>query len=84
MIKNDLNQLEIPEKIQKEIGNEIEGAEIQLREEKPDKEKISKKLKSATNVLKEMGALGKGAVAFGNLIGKAIAWCGVQWIDWVV
>ena len=48
------------------------------------KEKMAGKLKNATEALKESAKTVKEAVMIGNLLGKAIDWCGEQWIEWMI
>ncbi len=82
MVKQELATLELPDEVKEETAHEIEGAELQMNKAEPNKEKTAKKLQSATEVLKEAGTLGAKAVEVGNMLGKAILWCGVQWTLW--
>ena len=82
MVKDSLTALDLPEKTKKRVKHEIEGAEIEVAGEEPDKPHMAEKLNNATKALKEAGTLGAQAVAIGNMIGKAILWCGEQWMQW--
>ncbi len=82
MVKEALAQSSLPENVKQEATNEIEGAQLQIKKEEPDKPKMAGKLKSATEALEESSKTFESAVNIGNMLGKAILWCGVQWAAW--
>ena len=82
LVKQEVAQLDVPDKDKKKITNELEGAELEVTEDQPDKKTIADKLQAATRTLKEVGPLTAQAVKVGNMIGKAILWCGAQWVMW--
>lgn len=82
-VQQELPKLPLPEEVKEEVTNEVKGAEIQVKKDQPDKEKMAGKLKNATNILKESAKTIKEAVTIGNLLGKAISWCGEQWMEWM-
>lgn len=82
MVQQELTKLDLPEAKKKEVAIELQAAEVQVEKDAPDKAKIADRLKSATDALKEVVTLVPQAVAVGNMIGKAILWCGEQWMQW--
>ncbi len=84
MIQQELDQVDLPEETKEEVVVEVKSAEVQLKKEPLNKEKMADRLKNAAAALKETGNVTKEAVTIGNLIGKAITWCGVQWIKWMI
>ena len=82
MIKDALAQSPLPEDVKKEAANAIEGAELQVAKKEPDKPKIADRLKNAAEALAESSKTFESAVKIGNMLGKAILWCGVQWAAW--
>lgn len=74
----------LSEELKEEVINEVKGAEIQVNKIPPDKEKAANKLRDATEALKESAKTFKEAATIGNILGKAIIWCGAQWTDWTV
>jgi len=83
-VQQELPKLSLPKEIKEEMANEVKGAEIQVKKDQPDKKRIADKLKNATEALKESAQTVKEAVMIGNLLGKAIDWCGEQWIEWML
>lgn len=83
-IQQELEKLNLPSSVKKEASHEIDGAKIQAEKEPPNKKKMVEKLKHAEATLKEVGTLGKEAIAFGNLLGKAITWGGEKWVEWMI
>lgn len=79
-IQEQLPRLSLPDDVKEEIEHEVKGAEIQAKKPEPDKKKLVDRLKNAVAALKGVGELGQEAVMLGKLIGKAIQWCGEQWI----
>jgi hypothetical protein len=82
MVQQELATLDLPEEKKEEVAIELKAAEVQVKKDAPDKAKVADRLKSATDVLKEVVTLVPQAVAVGNMIGKAILWCGDQWVQW--
>ena len=75
-IQHKVGKLDIAEKDKKRIANQIEGAKIELEDEKPDKESIAESIKKATEILKEAKTTGESLKDIGVLVGKAAAWLG--------
>ena len=72
-----------PETNEEEALAEVQAAQVQVKKPEPDKPKIANRLKGAVAALKGMAEVGTQAVAIGNMIGKAILWCGEQWTPWI-
>lgn len=83
MIREELKHLGAPEDVKEEALVEVRAAEEQVKKPEPDKPKIAERLKGAVAALKGMAEIGTQAVAIGNMIGKAILWCGEQWTPWI-
>lgn len=81
-VQQELPKLDVPEEVKDEVANEVKGAEIQAKKEAPDKKKIGEKLQNATEALEHVPKLTKSAVTIGNLLGQAILWCGMKWVEW--
>jgi hypothetical protein len=81
-VQQELPKLPLTEEVKEEIANEVKGAEIQAKKEEPDKKKIGEKLQSATEALEKVPKLTKAAITVGNLLGQAILWCGMKWVEW--
>ena len=75
-IQHKVGELDIAEKDKKRIVNQIEGAKIELEDEKPDKESIAESIKKTTGILKEAKTTGETLKDIGVLVGKAAAWLG--------
>ena len=75
-IQHKVGELDIAEKDKKRIVNQIEGAKIELEDEKPDKESIAESIKKTTGILKEAKTTGETLKDIGILVGKAAAWLG--------
>ena len=73
-IQHKVGELDIAEKDKKRIVNQIEGAKIELEDEKPDKESIAESIKKTTEILKEAKTTGETLKDIGILVGKAAAW----------
>lgn len=82
MIKDALAQSPLPEDVKQEAASDIQVAQTQVAKKAPDKPKIAGRLKSATDALEESSKTFESAVKIGNMLGKAILWCGVQWAAW--
>jgi hypothetical protein len=67
---------ELPAEAQAELRNEVEGAELQARKDKPDGKKIAAKLEAAKDVLTAIPGTVAAALPVSELIGKALIWCG--------
>jgi predicted S18 family serine protease len=82
LIREEIAKSQLPEDVKEETLAEIQTAEVQAKKEEPDKEKLATKLKNATEALEGSSKTFEAAVKIGNMIGKAILWCGAQWIAW--
>ncbi len=67
---------ELPGKTQAKVRNEVEGAELEAQEEKPDLSVIAAKLTAAQKVLAAIPGTVAAALPVGELVGKALIWCG--------
>jgi len=67
---------ELPEKEQVKLRNAVEGAELEAQEDKPDKEEIAASLTRAQKVLAAIPGTVAAALPVGELLGKALIWCG--------
>ena len=76
-IQQKIGELEIAEKDKKRIVNQIEGAKIELEDEKPDKKLIAESITKTIEILKEAKTTGETLKDIGVLVGKAAAWLGV-------
>jgi GGDEF domain-containing protein len=75
-IQHKVGELDIAEKDKKRIVNQIEGAKIELEDEKPDKKSIAESIKKTSEILKEAKTTGETLKDIGVLVGKAAAWLG--------
>jgi hypothetical protein len=75
-IQHKIGELEIAEKDKKRIVNQIEGAKIELEDEKPDKKLIAESITKTNEILKEAKTTGETLKDIGVLVGKAAAWLG--------
>ena len=75
-IQHKVGELDIAEKDKKRIVNQIEGAKIELEDEKPDKESIAESITKTTEILKEAKTTGETLKDIGILVGKTAAWLG--------
>jgi GGDEF domain-containing protein len=75
-IQSKVSELDIGEKDKKRITNQIEGAKIELEDEKPDKKSIMECLKKTGEILKEAKTAGETLKDIGLLVGKAAIWLG--------
>ncbi len=76
-IQQKIGELDIAEKDKKRIVNQIEGAKIELEDEKPDKKLIAESITKTTEILKEAKTTGETLKDIGILVGKAAARLGV-------
>ena len=67
---------ELPEEARAEVQNELEGAALQAKKAKPDAAMITAKLTSAQKVLTAISGTVAAALPVGELLGKALIWCG--------
>ena len=63
---------ELPTEAQAELRNEVEGAELQARKDKPDTKKIAAKLEAASGVLTAISGTVAAALPLYELIVKAL------------
>ena len=82
LIREEIQKAQLPEDVKEEAVAELNTAEVQAKKDEPDKPKLAKKLQNATEALKESSKTFEAAVKIGNMIGKAILWCGAQWVMW--
>ncbi len=75
-IQHKVGELDITEKDKKRIVNQIEGAKIELEDEKPDKKSIAESIKKTNEILKEAKTTGETLKDIGVLVAKAAAWLG--------
>jgi len=75
-IGQKVGELDIGEKDKKKIANQIEGAKIELEDEKPDKKSIAESIKKTGEILKEAKTAGETIKDIGVLVGKAAIWLG--------
>jgi len=75
-IQHKVGELDITEKDKKRIVNQIEGAKIELEDEKPDKKLIAENITKTTEILKEAKTTGETLKDIGVLVAKAAAWLG--------
>ncbi len=75
-IQQKIGELDIAEKDEKRIVNQIEGAKIELEDEKPDKKSIAESIKKTNEILKEAKTTGETLKDIGVLVAKAAAWLG--------
>jgi hypothetical protein len=66
---------ELPDKAQAKLRNAVEG-EMEAQEDEPDREEITAALTRAQKVLAAIPSTVKAALPVGELIGKALIWCG--------
>ncbi len=84
-LQQKVGELDIGEKDKKKIANQIEGAKIELEDEKPDKKSIAESIKKTGEILKEAKAAGETIKDIGVLVGKAAIWLGttVAKLGWI-
>ncbi|MCK4398411.1 MAG: hypothetical protein KAV25_05405 [Methanophagales archaeon] len=75
-IQHKVGELDITEEDKRRIANQIEGAKIELEDEKPDKKSIAESIKKTNEILKEAKTTGETLKDIGVLVGKAAAWLG--------
>jgi len=62
----------LPEEVRSEVRNEVEGAELQVRKDKPDQKKIADKLTNVATVLAAIPKTVAAAVTVFNLVQQAL------------
>ncbi|WP_339137077.1 MAG: COR domain-containing protein [Candidatus Electrothrix sp. GW3-4] len=67
---------ELPDKAQIKLRNAVEEVEMEVQEDKPDREEIADTLTRAQKVLKAIPGTVAAAQSVGVLLGKALIWCG--------
>ncbi len=67
---------ELPNKAQVKLGNAMEEVEMEVQEDKPDREEVAAVLTRAQKVLTAIPATVAAALPVGELLGKALIWCG--------
>jgi len=75
-IRRKITPHDYTEKDKKKIANQIEGAKIELEDEKPDKKTIAERIKKTGEILKEAKTAGETIKDIGVLVGKAAIWLG--------
>ncbi len=75
-LQQKVGELDIGEKDKKKIANQIEGAKIELEDEKPDKKSIAESIKKTGEILKEAKTAGETIKDIGVLVAKAAIWLG--------
>jgi hypothetical protein len=67
---------ELPDKERVKLRNAVEEVEMEAQEDKPDKEEIAAALTRAQKVLAAIPGTVAAALPVGELLGKALIWCG--------
>lgn len=75
-IQQKVGELDIKEKDKRKIVHQIEGAKIELEDEKPNKNSIMESIKKTNEILKEAKTTGETLKDIGVLVGKAAIWLG--------
>jgi len=75
-IQHKVGELDIAEKEKKKIVNQIAGAKIELKDEKPDKKSIAESIKKTNEILTQAKTTGETIKDIGVLVGKAAIWLG--------
>lgn len=75
-IKCRINESDIGEKNKKKIGNHLENAVVELKDENPDKKSIADSMKQTNEILKEAKTTGETLKDIGVLAGKVAMWLG--------
>jgi hypothetical protein len=76
-MQQKVGELEITEKDKKKIVHQLDGAKIELEDEKLDKKSIAEHITKTTEILKEAKTTGETLKDIGLLVGKAAAWLGM-------
>ncbi|MCI5208582.1 MAG: hypothetical protein D3910_07275, partial [Candidatus Electrothrix sp. ATG2] len=67
---------ELPDKAQVKLRNAMEEVEMEVQEDKPDREEVAAVLTRAQKVLQAIPGTVAAALPVGDLVGKALVWCG--------
>ncbi len=67
---------ELPEKERVKLRNAVEEVEMEAQADKPDREEIAATLTRAQKVLAAIPGTVAAALPVGELLGKALIWCG--------
>ncbi|MCW5211838.1 hypothetical protein VU04_02885 [Desulfobulbus sp. TB] len=67
---------ELPDKAQVKLRNAMEEVEMEVQEDKPDREEITDTLTRMQKVLNAVPTTVAAALPVGELLGKALIWCG--------
>jgi len=67
---------DLPDKAQVKLRNAMEEVEMEVQEDKPDREEVAAVLTRAQKVLKAIPGTVAAALPVGELVGKALVWCG--------
>ncbi|MCP4683348.1 MAG: hypothetical protein GY864_13540, partial [Desulfobacterales bacterium] len=67
---------ELPDKAQVKLRNAMEEVEMEVQEDRPDREEVAAVLTRAQKVLKAIPGTVAAALPVGELLGKALIWCG--------
>lgn len=84
-IQQKVGELDIEEEAKKEIASQIEGAKIELEDEKPDKKSIAERIKKIGGILKDAKAAGETIKDIVGLVSKAAIWLSttVATLGWI-
>lgn len=67
---------ELPEEVRDEVQHEVDGAQLYAKKAKPDAATIAAKLTAAQKVLAAIPGTVAAALPVGELLGRALIWCG--------
>jgi hypothetical protein len=67
---------ELPEEVRDEVQHEVDGAQLYAKKAQPDAATIITKLTAAQKVLAAIPATVAAAKPVGELLGRALIWCG--------
>ncbi len=67
---------ELPDKAQVKLRNAMEEVEMEVQEDRPDREEVAAVLTRVQKVLKAIPGTVAAALPVGELVGKALIWCG--------
>jgi len=75
-IRYEVSESDIDEKSKTKIGNHLEKAIIELKDQKPDKKSIADSMKQANTILQEARTASETLMNIGAKIGKVAMWLG--------
>jgi Fe-S-cluster containining protein len=67
---------ELPEEVRDEVQHEVDGAQLYAKKAKPDAAMITARLTAAQKILAAIPATVAAAKPVGELLGRALVWCG--------